>query len=71
MKYLPYSNELYFFLAFYVSNQTEQQVGFLAEHGRTLHIHKQDMLPNQCEHTEDINRAIGRALSRKAMFGWS
>lgn len=43
-EYLPYCDEFYFFLDFYVGEQADKQVGFLKEQGR--------------------------ALSKKATFGW-
>lgn len=69
-EYLPSCDEIYFYLDFYVSDQAEKQIGFLEEHGRTLQIQQQDTLPHLCEHVEETKWAIGRALSKKATFGW-
>ncbi len=69
-EYLPYCDEFYFFLDFYVSDQVEKQVGFLEEHGRTFRIVQNDTFPHYCEYRNEIQWAIGRALSKKATFGW-
>lgn len=70
-EYLPYCDEFYFFLDFYAADQATIQAGYLQEQGRTLLITQQDTLSHECEQQDAIVWAIGRALSKKATFGWA
>ena len=70
-EYLPYCDEFYFFLDFYAVDQTDRQVGYIQEQGRTVAIRQADAHPHQCEHRAETVWAIGRALSKKVIFGWS
>lgn len=71
IEYLPYCDEFYFFLDFYAANQATIQAGYLQEQGRALTIMQQDTLSHECEHQDAIVWAIGRTLSKKAIFGWA